>query len=116
MNCFLITHQMDQNKITRDIDYFTETRMHKHFGNDFQDLLPPGKLKTEFNAVYKKENHLSLKSYRGPLEFRTNRCDDSDTLSPSFGVQEIKFWYGTSRLYHSVPIVGLFAFFFALKF
>lgn len=89
----------------RDIDYFTEEKLDRSTFLPFKHELP------DHLRGFLKNGRGVLQGYRGPTYMQNNSSGtDSQTLNSSYGVQEIRFWHGTSKNAHYVPVVGTIIF------
>ena len=91
----------------RDIDYFSESKMNAVNHINFKHRLPSN-LKI-FLAKYSVHPQV-LQGYRGPPALVDGSCGDSEVIYPSNGMQEIRYWYGTSKSMNLIPVLGWIAF------
>jgi hypothetical protein len=96
----------------RDIDYFYERDLNRTNIVYFYNSLP-SHLQSRFKEGGNAEIILGnvLQGYRGPSNLCNRGSGDSGALESSYGVQEIKFWWGTSKCLNILPVSGSVVFF-----
>lgn len=95
----------------KDIDYFSEQLMYDKYLPAFHKSLP-AKLKKIFEEAYgkagvTKEHFFVLRGYRGPSHLCTLEGEQSQSIDAKFGVQEIKFQHGFSKILNIINPIGL---------
>ena len=93
-----------------DLDYFQESDLNRSNIEDFYKSLPSEELKEQFNNSLDIEGKLPalnvLQGYRGPHTHTNGSSGNSDTLGPSYGLQEIKHYWGPTKHINWAPLVG----------
>lgn len=104
----------------RDIDYFSEDKMSSYTMTKFAFSLPVHlreALIKSLNSSRIINRSLPdrlimgvLQGYRGPESLCNGSSGDSGELNSTDGLQEIRFWNGTSKLLNLAPIYGTLVF------
>jgi tetratricopeptide (TPR) repeat protein len=93
-----------------DLDYFKESDFNKGNFRTFYNNLPSEDLKQKFlKSVPNDRIRWDLtwvnQGYKGP--YPNGASGDSEKLSPSYGLQEVSYWWGVAKTINLVPGAGL---------
>ncbi|WP_341757415.1 tetratricopeptide repeat protein [Candidatus Tisiphia endosymbiont of Ditula angustiorana] len=93
-----------------DLYYFYESDLDKGNFSKFYNSLPSSGLKKQFlNSIPKGnicwDSTWVLQGYKGP--YPNGESGDSEKLSPSCGLQEVRYWWGVSKHINWIPIAGI---------
>ena len=95
-----------------DLSYFKESELNKFYIWDFIKSLPSDKVKQIFRNSLSSglmergegSYEIVLQGYRGP--HANGSSGDSEKLDACYGLQEVKYWYGKSKMINFLPIIG----------
>lgn len=90
-----------------DLYHFHESDLNRTLLGFYKNL-PNEKLQKMFKASMggelDKDSSDVLQGYRGPQD--NGDSGDSDYLGPSYGLQEVKYWWGVSKHLNWIPVLG----------